>query len=137
MRKIAASLFMLIAVSRCDDSVSASGDRQLGNAVDLAAPLRRLNLACYNRAREETLLDEGQAKRLCVGARSDGPAVCFKAARDRTQLSDSESILLCRCARSDEPVSCYELAKTDYARMPRGNLVDACRVSFYRIFCPR
>lgn len=62
---------------------------------------------CYEAAREDTPLNETQAKKLCAGSSSAQPVRCFRGAREDAQLSDFPAIGLCRCARGLQPVTCY------------------------------
>jgi hypothetical protein len=103
-------------------------------AVSLQAG--RLNLACYDRAREETVLTRFERRRLCRGARSSEPVGCFQTGKDQTTLTDREAILLCRCASSSEPVECYEEAEEEFL-LPSNQILASCRVTFSEIFCPQ
>jgi hypothetical protein len=70
-------------------------------------------LSCFQRARDQTLLGEGNAFLLCRGASSTAPAECYERADDQTHLSRRELFDLCRCARSTEPVNCFQRAERD------------------------
>ena len=70
-------------------------------------------VGCYEEAREQTGLNQQQARALCRGVGQDGPVTCFVAADRRTLLSDWPSIKLCRCAMGSAPVDCYEKATED------------------------
>lgn len=70
-------------------------------------------LSCYQRARDQTLLGEGNAFLLCRGASSTAPAECYERADDQTHLSRRELFDLCRCARSTEPVACFQRAERE------------------------
>lgn len=79
-------------------------------------------LGCYERVRQDSLLSQAQALRLCQGARSSAPLSCFVRARDETLLSENESIELCRCTASVAPVACYERAQNQTALGDQGTL---------------
>lgn len=69
------------------------------------------SIACFLRAQREAFLTDNQALRLCLGARSEAPALCYEQARSVLFLVDETAIQLCRCANSGEPVRCFALAR--------------------------
>lgn len=69
------------------------------------------SITCYVRAHQVAFLTDNQALRLCLGARSEAPALCFEQARSELFLTDEATLLLCRCATSLEPVRCFALAQ--------------------------
>lgn len=84
--------------------VPAGGEGQLRTSAALG---------CFQRARDNFRLGEGNAFLLCRGASSAAPAECYKEADDRTLLSSSDLFDLCRCATSNEPVECYQRAQRE------------------------
>jgi hypothetical protein len=52
--------------------------------------------ACVENALERTTLSDGQAVRLCQGARTTAPVACFERGDERTTLSSQRLITLCR-----------------------------------------
>jgi hypothetical protein len=68
-------------------------------------------LACYELARDETLLTSSESEALCRGAFTLGPVLCYMAADDRLFLNTDEMIRLCRCAKGIEPVTCFDRAR--------------------------
>jgi len=63
--------------------------------------------ACYESAREATLLNSDTALRLCRAAADTGPVTCFSAAKEQTMLSDDLKILLCQCAAAAATTDCF------------------------------
>ena len=104
-----------------------------------AQDLRRdvpVNVACFDRADEATLLDDEGRERLCRGADSAAPTLCFEAAKDRTTLDDDVAITLCRCARSTAPVACYERADRQSPSLEEDQRVASCRPIVVRHLFP-
>jgi hypothetical protein len=69
------------------------------------------SIACFVRAHRVAFLTDNQSLRLCLGARSEAPALCYEQARSVLFLTDETAIHLCRCATSAEPVRCFALAR--------------------------
>lgn len=84
-------------------------------------------LACIAVAQDQTLIDEGDAEKLCEGSPSaNGPVDCYALGQDETTLSNVQLIELCRCAVDVTPVQCFTrgLEITD---MFDGRVIDECR----------
>jgi hypothetical protein len=83
--------------------------------IILAAPATLLaegpaEIQCIERAKDQSLLQEAERERLCLGTRGLQPIECFRAAVDEPALDKPEAIDLCRCATSTEPVRCFREA---------------------------
>lgn len=90
-----------------------NGRRAQGPAPAFGTPDQSAALACFQKARDQTLLGQGNAFLLCRGAVSTAPADCYERGEDETGLTRRELFDLCRCARSTEPVTCFERAERE------------------------
>lgn len=92
-----------------------------------APPAARQDAAldCFERARDQLRLSDGNAFLLCRGAHSTAPAECYAQGDDRTFLSSAQLFDLCRCARSAESIDCYERAQRE-TFLPERKLIALC-----------
>ncbi len=113
------------------DSMSSAEPGAEPTQAQTAAPL-----ACFAAAKDDTMLDDGQARDLCQGSQTTWPVRCYSASQDQTAMSEHNGISLCQCAKSIRPVTCYIQADYD-TNLSDYEIVQMCSArALNRVFLP-
>jgi hypothetical protein len=93
-------------------------------------------LACFLRVTRTNGLDFGNAKKMCIGAISDAPALCYDGAQVLGGLTNAQSVQLCAGATDGNvPVRCVAQME-ETAGYVTGDVISYCQALHWPLVAP-